>query len=301
MIELNSKLDYQKIKNDNLENMHNSIAIKTFLNENQLGLKTLEDYYLTFSDFYKNHALCANCPGLEKCRQASRGQRLKLVCLKPENIIINELCNCEYTRQKNEKEKHLGNFVYNDIPLNEQNVFFEDLLETTNDKRLCVVLGSILKESYHKGIYLYGDLGVGKTYLCIGLLNSLAKRNHKVAFVKTTNLINQARNLTINDKEAYEDLMHSLMTVPYLCLDDIGAEGVTVFSRDDVLFTILDYRMEHQLLTLFTSNLDIETLNRTYQSDKNAKEDTIKAKRLLERITCLATPYCLKGENLRHK
>lgn len=45
-----------------------------------------------------------------------------------------------------------------------------------------------------------------------------------------------------------------------LLLDDIGAETVTNWSRDEILGTILQYRMENNLSTFITSNLNISEL-----------------------------------------
>ena len=71
--------------------------------------------------------------------------------------------------------------------------------------------------------------------------------------------------------------------IPLLLIDDIGAENVTNWSRDEVLGTILQYRMEENLPTLFTSNLTIEELE-THLSTTNKDIDKVKARRIMERI-----------------
>lgn len=46
-----------------------------------------------------------------------------------------------------------------------------------------------------------------------------------------------------------------------LVLDDIGAEQHSPWVRDDVLQVILQYRMQENLPTFFTSNLSFDDLS----------------------------------------
>ena len=87
----------------------------------------------------------------------------------------------------------------------------------------------------------------------------------------------------------------------YLILDDIGSEAVSEFVRDDILFRILDYRLDHSLITLFTSNLTKEELLKHYQYDRREKSNLMNAKRLMERIDILTDDYVLMGKNMRRK
>ena len=107
------------------------------------------------------------------------------------------------------------------------------------------------------------------------------------------------RQLIASDNEEYEKVLDNIKKVKYLFLDDIGTEQVTSYSRDDLLFNILDYRMENRLCTIFTSNLSKESLLKHYTFDKYDNASTIKAKRLLERIDILSDNYVLQGANKR--
>ena len=85
----------------------------------------------------------------------------------------------------------------------------------------------------------------------------------------------------------------------YLFIDDIGSESVSAYSRDDLLFNILDYRMENKLCTVFTSNLSKDSLMKHYTFDKNDNSSVIRARRLLERIDILSDNFVLQGKNKR--
>ena len=92
--------------------------------------------------------------------------------------------------------------------------------------------------------------------------------------------------------------MEYLMDVDYLLLDDIGAEKVTEWSRDEILGTILQYRMNNNKVTFFTSNLSLKELELNLAGTK-WEIDVIKARRIIERIKYLSTEMQLLGENRR--
>ena len=83
-----------------------------------------------------------------------------------------------------------------------------------------------------------------------------------------------------------------------LLIDDIGAESVTSWSRDEILGTILQYRMDSGLPTFFTSNLTIEELE-THLSNTKGSVDIVKAKRIIERIKHLTEDLELVSDNRR--
>ena len=88
------------------------------------------------------------------------------------------------------------------------------------------------------------------------------------------------------------------MTSDVLLLDDIGAENNSSWARDDVLGTILQYRMDNNLTTFFTSNFTIEELENVL-AETNKERDEIKARRIIERIKYLTTELTLISENKR--
>ena len=89
------------------------------------------------------------------------------------------------------------------------------------------------------------------------------------------------------------------MNVDILLIDDIGAEKVTEWSRDEVLGTILQNRMNNHKTTFFTSNLTIKELEQ-HLSLVNNGVDFVKARRIIERIKQLTLDMELISENRRN-
>ena len=82
-----------------------------------------------------------------------------------------------------------------------------------------------------------------------------------------------------------------------LLIDDIGAETVTSWNRDEVLGTILQYRMQESLPTFFTSYLSLKELE--VHLAGNDSEGKIKARRIIERIKYLTDNITMIAENRR--
>lgn len=294
----NSKLDFESIRSEKLKRLSNNRIIDSFLKENNLKLEDISSLSL-LEEYLDNCLKCQNCHGLNECINEIKGQRMTIEY----NGMIYPLKEyCNYYRDREINNSFLKNIIYNDIPFNLRNITLESIkpdMHNPDSVNLYVLLNKILNNELDKGLYIYGSFGTGKTYMSIALVNSLAKASKKCAFVKVNDFINKLRKLVINDNLEMERIVDDLKEVDYLVLDDIGAESMSGFVRDDILFNILDYRMENKLITIFTSNHTMKTLREAFIYDKNNNKDTLKGERLLERVRVLTYEQHLGGVNLR--
>lgn len=281
-----------------LELIKNDEYFGSFIKDNKLSEEFVNEHLGTFLRVYKSRALCYNCKGLENCKQASIGQCLALTY---DGVMFDEIELCKYGLKKQSTKNLKNSYAYCDVAEELLNIDLENVKYTDKQKDLYLLLSSILLKKSDKGLYITGDLGVGKTYLCIALANSLVKRKEKVAFVKVSNFFNEMKNYINTNNQLIDKNIIILKNAKYLFLDDIGSEAVSEFVRDDILFTVLDYRMENKLTTVFTSNLNKEDLLKHYQYDRKEKANLMNAKRLLERIDILTNDYVLIGDNLRRR
>ena len=166
------------------------------------------------------------------------------------------------------------------------------------------VMTAIQKFLYHyardihqKGLYLSGDFGIGKTYILAGLANQVAAMNKYVVFLHVPTFIASLAS-HFNDN-SLQDEVQKIANCDLLILDDIGAENLSQWSRDEVLAVILQARMDNVLPTFFSSNFAMNDLEDHFKETKNAIEP-VKAARLMERIHSLATEIVISGHNRRH-
>lgn len=150
-----------------------------------------------------------------------------------------------------------------------------------------------------KGLYVFGDFGVGKSFLLAALAHDLSEK-YSVA----TTMIHYP-SFVVNVKNAIQSgqvktEIDTVKKADILILDDIGAEQHSPWVRDDVLQVILQHRMQENLPTFFTSNFSLADLEKRLSQGK-AGDESWQAKRVMERIRFLAKEVHLEGENRRHE
>lgn len=148
-----------------------------------------------------------------------------------------------------------------------------------------------------KGIYVYGKFGVGKTFMLAAIANELAAKDHPSILVYVPEFVRELKN-AIHD-QSLEEKLEMVKSTPILMLDDIGAESMSSWVRDEVLGAILQHRMSHKLPTFFSSNFDPDELKHHFTYSQRGEKEEVKAARLMERVLYLATPVRLDGKNRR--
>ena len=149
-----------------------------------------------------------------------------------------------------------------------------------------------------KGLYLYGDFGVGKSFMVAALAHDLSeKRGVSSTLLHYPSFVIDVKN-AISDGNV-KTLVDELKLSEVLILDDIGAEQSTPWVRDEILQVILQYRMQEDLPTFFTSNFDFEDLEKHFAKGKHGNDEIWEARRVMERIRYLAEETRLEGVNRR--
>lgn len=149
---------------------------------------------------------------------------------------------------------------------------------------------SYLSGKESKGYYIYGKTGIGKTYMMGALYNHLKDRGKEPAIIFFPEFIRRVKSEISTGN--YNAIIDEIRAQEILIIDDLGAENITDFVRDEVLVPIINYRSDENLLTFITSNLGIEELTSFLSTTKESKDET-KAIRLLRRILGLTDPYYL--------
>ena len=187
------------------------------------------------------------------------------------------------------------------LPSSLKNVSFLDVYR--DDVARLTVLNRMIKfvndyPDNRKGLYLYGDFGVGKSFMVAALAHDLSeKRGVSSTLLHYPSFVIDVKN-AIGDGNV-KTLVDEIKQAEVLILDDIGAEQSTPWVRDEILQVILQYRMQEDLPTFFTSNFNFEDLEKHFAKGKNRNDETWEARRVMERIRYLAEETRLEGENRR--
>lgn len=289
--------EWNELKQNYIKKLNNPSFVEV-VNTLDLEDDVLMRYTSSLEASAKEFENCKHCKGLEYCKNELKGYLYKPSEL---NGHVNfSYIACSYQQKKEREEAYQKNIELFEVPKNVKNASFQN---TTRDDKNRLQISKYFKEfidAYEKnespkGIYLYGSFGTGKTYLISALFNELAKKNVRSAIVYVPEFLRQLKASFNTD---YQEKYDYIKTVPLLLLDDLGAENLTPWARDEIIGTLLQYRMEENLPTFFTSNLDLKQLEEHF-SATNSGIEKLKARRIIERIAYMTKEFTLTSKNRR--
>ncbi|MEO1781865.1 primosomal protein DnaI [Enterococcus diestrammenae] len=291
--------NYQDRYQEMVEEVLQDADVRAFLEENQQRL-TKEDIEKSYSKLYefvkekrKFHQ--------QDPKMIAPGYQPKLV-LNYHYIDVAYVPTAELLAQREQEDIRKRIQTY-DIPKDIRHATMKTVDRSPERTKVIMEVLDFVTEysatpkEFHKGLYLAGDVGIGKTYLLGAMANELAKRGFETMLVHyptfSYNIKRSIADNTVGEK------MDPIRRAPILVLDDVGADAITSWTRDEIFGVILQYRMQEQLPTFFTSNMTMAGLENFLTLTKDGDEP-LKAKRLMERIRYLAKEVVLRGPNRRN-
>jgi len=114
-----------------------------------------------------------------------------------------------------------------------------------------------------KGVYLWGNSGIGKTWLAACMCNSLTDGGYSVKFTSFSEISRQIRE-TFNTSISENTIFRALVNTDFLIIDDIGTEIVQRNNADNWLqeriYDVVNSRYVEQKPMIYTSNYSIHDL-----------------------------------------
>ena len=148
--------------------------------------------------------------------------------------------------------------------------------------------------SINKGLYLFGNFSVGKTYTLACLANELARKNISCLLIYFPDLVSDLKNAIGTTR--FESLINMLKTVDVLMLDDLGSENMTPWLRDEIIGPIINYRLLEGKTLFISSNIPPADLVDHFSIDK-APQNRIKGERIVSRLKDLVTSISMDDCN----
>ena len=116
-------------------------------------------------------------------------------------------------------------------------------------------------EEPHLWLVLLGTTGCGKTHLAAAIANHQITRGMPAYFVVVPDLLDHLRSAySPESKVPYDELFETIRTAPLLILDDLGAHSSTPWAEEK-LYQLVNYRYNHSLATVITTNLALDELD----------------------------------------
>lgn len=268
-------------------------------------LKKDEDFLMRYTSKLELTACelknCSKCKNINKCLNEVKGHVYYPTTR--DNYIEFFYKPCKYFKEEESKNKIVknNNTKFFETPKILENASLSELINEKERSGILKYIKDFLKKKINnepvKGLYLSGSFGSGKSYILSALLNELSNKGFNTVNVFYPKLLVKLK-ASFNEYN-YDEVLDEIMNSDILLIDDIGAENNSSWSRDEVLGTILQHRMDNDLTTFFTSNFTIEELE-SVLAETSKGNDIIKAKRIIERIKYLTIEEKLISKNKRN-
>lgn len=118
---------------------------------------------------------------------------------------------------------------------------------------------SLAKGINRPGLIFEGTVGSGKTFLAAAIANDLLAKGVDVEFIVVPEFLDQLRQQIHSNGDSESALILRIQEAPVLIFDDMGAHNFSPWVQN-ILFTIINYRLNHQLPIIITTNLNMDEL-----------------------------------------
>lgn len=137
-----------------------------------------------------------------------------------------------------------------------------------------------------QNILLYGDTGVGKTFLSHCIAKELIESSYSVIYFSASRLFDLLAREAFSRKEEEEEVYTHIYDCDLLIVDDLGSELSNTFTASR-LFTVLNERILRRKSTIISTNLALEDIKSIY------------SERIFSRISSCYTMLRLTGDDIR--
>lgn len=139
-----------------------------------------------------------------------------------------------------------------------------------------------------QNLFLYGDTGVGKTFLSHCITKELIDHTFSVIYFTATELFDVMAKSRFDHEIESRDMDEYILDCDLLIIDDLGTELTNSFVVSQ-LFVCINERFLRKKSTIISTNLSLETIVENY------------SERILSRITSNYTMLKLTGDDIRIK
>ncbi|GGI10259.1 primosomal protein DnaI [Gottfriedia solisilvae] len=280
---------------------HPKVAPFLIQNKNEITDDMIDKSLNKLYEYIGQSVECHDCPTFEGCKNLVQGYH-------PHLIIQGKRIDVQYDRCPNgikndQRKKHEALIKCLYLPKDVLQASMSNLSLDDSGRFEAISAARQFIMSYEKGkmmqgLYLHGPFGVGKTYILGAIANELAEEGISSMLVYLPEFLRELKSSI--SEGTLEEKIEAVKKVEVLMLDDIGAEQMSSWARDEILGTILQYRMLEKLPTFFTSNADITQLEHHLTYSQRGEEERVKAARIVDRVKYLAKPISISGSNRRH-
>ncbi|MYL50325.1 primosomal protein DnaI [Halobacillus litoralis] len=292
---------FQKRMNHMKAEVMESSEVKKLMQEHEeLTEEAVEKQLIKLYEYRTQSKNCEKCPTREECINILPGYVPRVEMEGSDVKLIYDKCRRQRKHEQQEEQKSLVRSLHMPREILEASLERMDLQDPDRGaavERTVHYIEGLNDELPSKGLYFHGPFGVGKTYFLGAIANELSSKNIPSMVIYMPEFVREIK-ASIKD-DSMNEKIEAFKEIPVLMLDDIGAESQSAWFRDEVLGSILHYRMMERLPVFFTSNYNLNELEKVLMTSNRGDVEQVKAKRITERIRQLSEGVHVNGRNRR--
>ncbi len=229
------------------------------------------------------------------CKDKGYIKRTPCMCLQKTKFELGAKLSNLHSLMQFENFENFNFQLFSDAEL--ENDHFLKTENTPNLRQYMYSVVHFLKlfvQDNNLGVYIYGNTGVGKTFLCSSLCKYALEQGQFVEYYSMKSLVEILDNYKFNnaikfskpEEDDYKKAYKNLFQCDILILDDLGTELRNKNTISE-LFYIINERMALQKKTIISSNIGLEDIATFYEE------------RIASRILGNYIHFPIVGEDLR--
>lgn len=290
------KARHEQMKREVLAHPH----IAKFLSAHpEIQEQTIEKRLNRLYEYTMQSINCSRCENYESCINVLKGHTPELQYVNGDIRIVYKKCTNQLHYEHVVAKQNLIKSIH--MPKEIVQAKLSNIYIDPSRAEAIKAIDQFIREAKTKlpkrGLYFSGPFGVGKTYFLGAIANELQSLQISSTIIYMPEFVREM-NAAIQTNTVQEK-MNIFKEAEVLMLDDIGAETLSAWFRDEVLGSILQYRMMENLPVFFTSNYSMEQLEEILATSSKGGVERVKAGRIMERIRQVSKEIFVGGENRR--
>lgn len=231
---------------------------------------------------------CKKCGGARECIPAKSGRfAVKVGCLCPCQAEAEKIKTLQLKTDMSDAEIRKARQLASIDPSFKDHTFENDNGSQPLMKQCRKYAADFPRHlKNHSGLLIYGNCGSGKSYAADCIANSVLNQGYAAIVTSFAKIAETVGNIGYEGRGEYYD---SLMKVPLLIIDDLGAERDTEYMME-IIHRVIDDRDKSQKPLIITTNFTMEDI-------KNPRNDAWA--RIWSRIIRNCYPLHFEGDDVR--
>ncbi len=120
-------------------------------------------------------------------------------------------------------------------------------------------------DKQYRNILMYGDVGLGKSFLCNCIAKELLDKGYVVIYVSSVEMFKKLEEYKFhrNENTEHEEFISYLTKADLLIIDDLGTEVQTQFTSSE-LFNIINKRHTDRKHSIISTNMSLGDIENVY-------------------------------------